>query len=256
MIPKIVHFIYFSSPEFPLYAYLAVKSAQMALRPDKILFYRGRNAPPLSGEWWERARSIMEVVTVEPPTEVFGRPLLHTAHQSDVFRIKVLIEKGGIYLDLDTICRRSFDSLLNYDCVMGHQTRDRAYGLCNAVMLARPGSEFLQLWLASYSSFRSSGLDEFWDEHSVRVPLRLAERILKNKSQTLHIEPQSSFFDPGFSWDDLKRLFEGTEQFPNSFCHHLWYNYSFSRYLKRLSPTVIRSVDTSYNILSRALLDT
>ena len=255
MIPKIVHFIYFSSPEFPLYAYLAVKSASVTLRPDKIFLYRGHNAPVLDGEWWERARNFVEVISVEPPATVFGRPLLHVAHRADVFRLKLLIEMGGIYLDLDTICRRSFDCLLNYECVMGHQTKDEGYGLCNAVMLARPGSIFLKSWLDEYSSFRSSGLDQYWDEHSVRLPLKLAVTILKSDPRRLRIEPQLSFFDPGFNVDGLRRLFEDNETFPDAFCHHLWYSYSNNRYLKRLSPAVIRTVDTSYNILSRPLLD-
>jgi Glycosyltransferase sugar-binding region containing DXD motif len=255
MIPKIVHFIYFSSPEFPLYGYLAVKSAKKFLKPEKILFYRAHNAPQLAGEWWERARDVIDVITVEPPSNVFGHPLLHVAHQADVFRLQILAEMGGIYLDLDTICRRSFDCLLGHDCVMGHQTKDEAYGLCNAVILARPGSAFLRMWLAEYKSFRSTGLDKYWDEHSVRIPFRLAKEIKRDNPQSLRIEPQASFFDPGFSLTELRRLFEQTEDFPHAYCHHLWSGFSNDRYLKRLSPPVIRAVDTSYNMLSRTLLD-
>ena len=183
MIPKTVHFIYFSSPEFPLYVHLAVKSAQVALRPDRILFYRGRNDPELSGEWWDKSKGMIELVRVEPPIEIFGRPLRHPAHQADVFRLKVLIATGGIYLDIDTICRRSFDELLDFDCVMGHQSKDGTYGFCNAVMLAQPGSQFLRAWLETYSSFRSSGRDEYWDEHSVRIPLEIVQDAEKGLSK-------------------------------------------------------------------------
>jgi len=145
--------------------------------------------------------------------------------------------------------------LLNHNCVLGHQTKDAAYGLCNAVMLACPGSEFLQSWLNQYVSFRSLGADEYWDEHSVQLPLKLAASTLEKNPDSLWIEPQTSFFDPGLTLGELRRLFEYNETFPKAFCHHLWYGFSSNRYLKRLSPAVIRTVDTSYNILARQLLD-
>jgi hypothetical protein len=43
-------------------------------------------------------------------------------------------------------------------------------------MLSEPGSPFIELWLDSYKTFRSKGKDEFWVEHSVKVPFELAEQ--------------------------------------------------------------------------------
>lgn len=261
MIPNIVHLIFYNEPPrtqpFALYHFLAVESALRWLRPNSLRFYTN-NAP--HGPFWERLQGRIEVVRVEPPLEVFGRPLRHYAHRADVMRLDLLIEYGGIYLDLDTIVRRSFAPLLEHPAVMGLQKYpDGSCGLCNAVILSEARHPFLLEWRRSYQTFRSSGMDEFWDEHSVQIPLELAgigpfgDR--RRQRSDIEILPAESFFEPSYWPYDLKRLFERVEPFEASFAHHLWASFSADRYLDRLTPDVIRSVDTTYNLLARRLLD-
>jgi len=255
VIPKIVHFAYFYPSDFPLYGCLAVKSAQKYLTPDKIFLYRAANAPEIRGEWWQSAKGAVEIVKVRPPTHIYGCLLNHPAHQADVFRLQTLIEQGGIYLDLDTICCASFDRLLDQRCVLGHQTKDQSYGLCNAAILAERQSAFLQLWLDGYKSFRSSGLDKYWDEHSVRLPLKLARSLKASDRAAVHIEPHTTFFAAGFQVKELTRLFETCEEFPKSVSHHLWASYSYKKYLARLSPKIMTQVPTTYNLLAGKVME-
>jgi len=119
---------------------------------------------------------------VELPDKIFGNQLNHYAHKCDVIRLEKIIERGGIYLDIDTICIKSFSDLLDTNhFVIGAQGSyndlDKVYGLCNAVMLSVPQSKFALKWYNSYKTFRSTGRDENWDEHSVLMPLRLYENI-------------------------------------------------------------------------------
>jgi mannosyltransferase OCH1-like enzyme len=53
------------------------------------------------GEWWSETKDLVELVLVEPPTEIFGKPITQPAHKSDVIRLQVLIENGGIYVDTE-----------------------------------------------------------------------------------------------------------------------------------------------------------
>lgn len=255
MIPKIVHFAYFYPRHFPLYGCLAVKSAQKFLRPEQIFVYRAASAPELEGEWWEKAKDAVTIIKVQPPTEIWGNPLNHPAHQADVFRLRTLLEQGGIYLDFDTMCCRAFDHLLEHKCVLGHQTPDEGYGLCNAAILAEKQSGFLQIWLEQYRSFRSTGADEFWDEHSVRLPLQLARNLQGADRGLLHTEPHTTFFNPGMRDEELAQLFEQRVDFPKSLSHHLWAGFSYKRYLSRLHPEHILQVDTTYNLLARQVID-
>jgi len=137
----------------------------------------------------ERSKSLVTYVKQNPSEEIFGNKLYHVAHKADVLRLKILIEHGGIYLDLDTICKKPFTAFLNHKFVIGKQGRWRKMGLCNAVMMSEKSSEFAKIWLDAYKTFRSKGKDEYWGEHSVKVPLDLA----KQYPHLLHIEPYDSF---------------------------------------------------------------
>ena len=55
--------------------------------------------------------------------------------------------------------------------------------------------------------FRSKGGDEYWDEHSVQVPGRLAKQFPREVT----ILPYYAFFWPTFSSDDLAKLFASPE---------------------------------------------
>lgn len=85
---------------------------------------------------------------------------------------------GGVYLDIDTFIIRPFAplSLYSYDTVLGMEARILNFfrgpksddemdpkGLCNAVIISRPNSVFIQRWLESYEAFD----ERKWTEHSV-----------------------------------------------------------------------------------------
>lgn len=259
MIPRIVHFCYFglepTAEDFPLVYYLAIRSAAEKVQPTTIFFH---NAQEPKGKYWEAAKPYLTCISCQAPKEIFGRPLLHYAHQADVVRLQILIETGGIYLDIDTICLQSFDRLLQHPCVMGIQNRldGTPHGLCNAVMLSQPRNSFLMEWLDTYRQFCSKGRDKFWDEHSVKMPARLARMNAKNVSERgdLHIEPAESFFTPGWQEQEQKRLFDNVEEFPKAYCYHLAETKSFKQYLQSLTEATIHSLDTTYNLAARPFL--
>ena len=89
---------------FNIIRYLTIKSAHDVNKPDNIFFYY-KHKP--YGEWWDRALDYITPVEIEPPTEIFGNPVNHFAHQADVIRLQLLIEEGGIYLDSDVLCNKS-----------------------------------------------------------------------------------------------------------------------------------------------------
>ena len=82
---------------------------------------------------------------VELPREIFGRKIKKFQHMADIIRLRKLIQKGGIYLDLDVVSVRPFKQLYKYKCVMGIQAPNTKYkGLCNAVILSEPNSVFFK----------------------------------------------------------------------------------------------------------------
>jgi hypothetical protein len=253
MVPDTVHFIFglredFGGKPFSFLHYLAVRSAAEVHRPSRILFHH-RYRP--SGEWWDKSLPYLTPVAVEPPSEVFGRKLRHYAHQADVLRLEILLREGGVYLDMDVLSLRSFRPLYPRGFVMGRQYDGRwgkgRPGLCNAVMLAEPEHPFVRKWHESYRSFRSWGKDYFWDEHSVKLPLRMA----RENPSLIHVEEEGTFFYPGVKepevlWSDRPA------DFGRAWCVHLWEStFWWDRYLKKLDPAFLRESPVNFARLFR-----
>ena len=62
--------------------------------------------------------------------------------------LQVLLEYGGIYLDLDVLITRPFDELRRqYPCTIGREQETKA---CGSVIVCSRHSPFLLLWINSY----------------------------------------------------------------------------------------------------------
>jgi len=221
VIPLQFHFIFGLKPDFggkpfSFVHYMAIKSA-LSVHPGAKAFFYYEHEP--QGIYWEVARPYLETVRIKAPKEIFGRPLLHVAHQTDLLRLQILQDKGGIYLDMDTITTRGFASLLSHSCVMarqGYGETDR--GMCNAVILSEPRHPFIAAWIEEFRHFRSTGTDEYWDEHAVVIPQRLMET---GRYGVTVLEPEA-FFIPSYDTFGIADMFIDDREFPASLCHHLW----------------------------------
>lgn len=255
MIPNIIHFIFglvddFGKKPFSIIHYLAIKSADEINKPDNIYLYY--NFLP-TGYWWDRVinEDLIELVSIDNFSDIFGNKLRHYAHKADVLRLMILIEYGGIYLDIDTICLKPLNPFLSNNCSMGEEECNGVkYGLCNAVIIAEKNSLFLKYWLATYKYFRSKGHDKYWGEHSIIVPFRIS-KLFPN---LINVLPSSYFFYPSYSERDLRLLFKYNISIDNSFVIHLWENVSYDAYLQYLNEENIKELDTTYNIAARSFL--
>lgn len=182
MIPNIVHFVYVGGRPFSFIHFLAVYTAWKVNQPDLIYFHH-TELP--SGHWWEKARPFLALHRVEPVTEIYGNPVEYPAHKADVIRLAMLERFGGIYLDLDVISINPLAPLRAHDFVMGIEP---GTGLCNAVILARPGALFLQRWRSHYRTFDARR----WNYHSVVLPWKLA----RNFPDDIHVADKYAFFYP------------------------------------------------------------
>lgn len=252
-IPNIIFFVYGMKKQtesFELYKYIAIESANQVNHPDRILFYY--HYEPF-GKWWQKAKEIITPIKIPLPTEINGIQLNHYAHMADLVRITKMVEHGGIYLDIDTICVRPFADLLCNDFVMGLQGDN--YGLCNATMMGKPNSHFAKKWLDTYQNFRSKGRDEYWDEHSVIIPYYLSKKY----SEDITILESNQFFYP--LWNDIKECLFSEEPnqeaysniVKNSYSIHLWETFSQEE-LKSVTEENIHKENTLYNILARKFL--
>jgi Glycosyltransferase sugar-binding region containing DXD motif len=279
MIPNILHFVFgmaadFGGMPFSLVHYLSIKSAVIVNRPD-IVYFHYQYEP--EGEWWLKAKELVTLKKITAPKNFLGNELCHVAHKADVVRLQVLKETGGIYLDLDTISIRPLTDLLEYSFAIGQELK-AAYtpknfrqrvkntfykqfgmekditaestGLCNAVLLSEKNGHFVNKWLDAYKTFRSQGRDKYWNEHSVQVPLKLAEDYPESITKISH----TAFYYPLYDERGLRSMFEEVNEFPEAYLYHLWESFSWDKYLSRLTPEEIKIKDTTYNLIARQFL--
>jgi hypothetical protein len=279
MIPNILHFVFgmaadFGGKPFSLVHYLAIKSAVELNRPTAVYFHYQYEP---AGAYWQRAKDLVIVNKVSAPDFFMGRPLYHVAHKADVIRLLMLREMGGIYLDLDTISVKPLTDFLNCSFAIGEELKIPAVpknwrqkirytirrragvtdsdesgitGLCNAVLLSEKNSSFVNLWIDEYQSFRSKGRDKFWNEHSVKVPEKLASLF---PAIVTKLNP-STFYYPLYDKAGLQSMFEDSIEFPGAYLHHLWESFSWNPYLARLSEVEIKNHDSTYNLIARKYL--
>ena len=223
-IPNIIHFVFGlkeQDEEFFFTYYLAVYSAWVMNKPDKIYFYY--HYKPY-GKWFNELKNIPNIIFeyVDIPTHIGRKPLKKVAHKADIIRMNKLIERGGVYMDIDTISAKSYHHLLNNEVVLG---KEGNYGICNAIMMTIPNSRFFKLWMDQYEEeFISDG----WAEASVIFPKKLYEKY----PDLISLQEQDVFFYPGPTETD--KIFKYKYDIsPNLVTLQLWETFTIN-YLRNI----------------------
>ena len=225
-IPNICHFVFGfkeQTEEFLFCFYIAIYSAYIINNPDKIFFYY-HNEP--FGKWWKETKKIPNIILekIEIPRYIGSKEIILIPHKADWARMNILFNRGGIYLDIDTICVKPWKHLLNNDVVLGKQTGH--IGICNAIMFTKPKTAFFKLWLDEYEKwFNPYG----WNESSIDLPYYLS----KNNKHLLNLKEADLFFLP--SWNETHKIFQENSEIPNSLITlHLWEKFGF-KYMKNIN---------------------
>ena len=269
-IPRHYHFVFGLRPQtqsFHIVHYLCLQSCLEVNQPETVVFhYRHEPWGPL----WEQIRPRLSLRPWQGDTPELAYSLSGTdqatpfryAHEADFIRLEILEREGGVYADMDSIFVRPMpDSLFAYPCVMGHEAVDRraepdAQGsLCNALIMAEAGSEFIRTWRKKMSA----SFDGSWSRHSTFLPYELSRQF----PDLIHVEPKDSFFHLDWTREGIRRLFEEDVALPpTAYSLHLWAHLWWSRtrldfshfHEGRLTPAYFHHAQTTYSKLARAFL--
>lgn len=250
MIPNRLHYVHLSNDgrQWQIHHHLSVKSAYVRGGFDKISIWVDKEP---EGKWWEKTKPLVELNFIEPPKEIFGKSITQPAHKSDVIRLQVLLEYGGVYVDTDTIFVKSFKPLLNNKFVLGQQNINGSEGLCPAVILSEVNSTFGQHWLAGFKDSFGGGPpgSTTWCTHSVQYPLWLSKQI----PEEITILNHETFFWPLYHQNHIEWMFIEEHQFTNAYSHHLWES-SGKIYLKEMTEEKIKTQNTTFTQITKDLL--
>ena len=217
-IPNIIHFIYLNreiKTPFLFVHYLSILSAKLVNNPEKIYFYYHAE---LYGEWWDRIKPFLTLEKIDLPTTIGHKAITKYEHMADVTKLNKLIERGGVYFDIDTISYRPYKDLLDNDSVLCWERYPNM--ICNAVIFAKPNSDFLKMWLQQYPAhFVTDG----WSEASVFLPASLYKWCVQNDYMAaVKVLDSDYFFQP--THYDWKKIFEfpGIDIPDHLITLHLW----------------------------------
>ncbi len=210
---NICHFVFGLKQQtmpFLFVYYVAVYSAHIINNPDVIYFYY--HYEPY-GTWWDKLKLIpnIKLEKIDIPTHIGIKPILKTAHRADWVRMNILYNKGGVYLDIDTICVKPWKDLLKEKVVLAKETLG---GVGNSIMFTEPKSDFFKLWLNNYENhFKANG----WRESSIVLP----EKLAKAFPNLITLKEPDVFFIP--SYTQINDIFVNNKEIPkNLISLHLW----------------------------------
>ncbi|KAL1527708.1 hypothetical protein AB1Y20_009093 [Prymnesium parvum] len=267
--PRLLHLIFgltrdFGGKPFGLVHHLVIKAAAHYYRPASIFFYHVYEP---SGEWWEKSRPLLSLRQVSPPTTIHGRTVRKFQHQADVLRLELLLQFGGLYIDMDVLLLHPLDDLIEpqaisssahassspprgSELVLAHEGVGGTIGLGNAWMLAKRNATMLRLWYEKYRDFS----DRIWNEFSVRLPSRIAAEHSLGVDQLGVLEYDSLYWPPWNAWG-LAQLYRTPRcMLEHARAVHLWETKMWRALLGGLTPSRVEKQDSCFLRLAAAVL--
>ena len=217
---------------------LAVLSAYRHIKPDAIYFHTN-NTP--TGEYWDLLNKLtnLKVLNRTLPEKVYGvktKKAVYETSDSNLDRVLLLQEYGGIYLDMDVMVVKSFDDLRKNQCTLGLEKEGT---VCGGIIICAKDSTFLALWV---NYFLDDHRPDKWAYNSGKIPSMLAKRY----PHLVHIE-KHSLHRP--NWQELNKIWGSDKHdWRNNYAIHTWIRLS-----KKAKPTPenIKRMNSTYGEIAR-----
>lgn len=206
MIPKIIHFCWFSGDKYPELIENCINSWKRILPDYEFVLWDAERIKSCSNLWLEQ--------TLEKRKYAFG---------ADYVRFYALYHYGGVYLDADVEVLKSFNSLLDQNQFLGEEASG---DIESAVLGTEKGTEWIKECLDHYAD-RAFVLPD--GKFDMRPVPGLIGRVLKNHEK-ITVLP-FTYFSPKSSHTQKISLKSHT------FCiHHFdnsWIDKGLSFYIKK-----------------------
>lgn len=237
LVPNILHYIWLGKGKFEFIFFVSIFSGYKKQHPCLIFLYY--DTLP-SGKWWNLLLlyvSNIIPVSVNPPSKIGNRKIVFLEHKSDILRLQILREYGGIYLDTDQLLLTSLDKFRDRECTMG--VASDGY-LGSAVIIASKNSAFIKKWMDSYSAYKPNS----WGQNSVIMATKLA----KQNPNLIHLERHYCSFYPYPTY-----LFKQNYKWSHSYGLHI-YKPGREKQLKQLNFSSIRKLNNTLGAAFRFVL--
>ncbi|OWF40609.1 hypothetical protein KP79_PYT04486 [Mizuhopecten yessoensis] len=236
-VPNLAHYIWFNIKTMSFYHFLSFMSVHLFQAPCVILVHGHLPGGPY---WRYLVRVVPNIIHVatNPPSTFNGKSIVSMEHKSDLVRLFVLKEYGGIYFDIDSVLLRSLDSIRNHSVTMSLEYWSN---LSNGLILAEPDAKFTRMWISKYREYTYD--PEFYFEYSLFVPTKIARLHPK----WIHVE-HMTFCSP--NGENRNQIFEGNYDWGKNFALHLYIRF----YKKEHSCADVRKLNTTIGAVARFVI--
>ena len=198
-IPNIVHYIYGlkeQDKEFPFLFYYGILSNVLINQPIKIFFHY-KYLP--FGYWWNKIKGYLTLNYIDFDNLKFNNIKVdHYAHKSDYIRLLYIYKYGGIYYDIDTLCVKNHEYLLNNELVLGIQEKykNEIDLIGNAVIMAKKENKFIKNIIDNYPEKFNN--DE-WTSASLFLPTKLYNDLDQEEKKNIKLLNKYHFYYPNYN---------------------------------------------------------
>ncbi len=160
IIPNIVHFINLNQTVISFHQFISILSVWLNHVP-KLIYIHCDNCN-FKGKYWtalmnmNELKKIIKLHELPQKNKIFNTNIKWIHHRSDVLRLEVLMNYGGIYLDNDMIIVNSLKHYLHYEAVVSI-IYENVIG--NQIFIAHRNARILR---AFYDQYRTKFDPENW----------------------------------------------------------------------------------------------
>ncbi|KAF7493505.1 hypothetical protein SSS_03155 [Sarcoptes scabiei] len=210
IVPNLIHYIQLENPFMDFITMISILSVVRNHRPSLLLIHTDRNR--LRGKYWEQIKILNSSETssvmgriflrkIKRPKRIFHRKLSSIYHASDIARIRILQQYGGIYLDNDVFVVNSLDRYRKFEIAIGWPYNQNIgmfhlkqiifqsssiqldLNLGTQIIVCHRNARFLKLWIESYHQYRP----DRWYFNAGELP---TQTILKQNPSLVHRVPE------------------------------------------------------------------
>ena len=224
-IPNVIHYIYGlkeQNEEFPFLYYYGILSNVLINQPIQIFFHY-QYIP--YGYWWDKIKNYLTLNYVNYSNLEFNNiKVKHYAHKSDYLRLLILYNYGGIYYDIDTLCVKNHNHLLEHNIVFGIQEKfkNEKNLIGNAVIYSKKNNFFLKLLIDNYPKYFDNN---DWTKASLFMITELYNSLSKSEQEKIKLLNKEHFYYPNYNENYL--IYEIDKDINDEvITYHYCYNYS------------------------------
>ena len=187
-IPKVIHMIWFGNGIYPENTKKCLESWKKNCPDYQIVLWNEDNCDLNENNYVREAASVQKWAFV-----------------SDYFRLKILYEYGGVYIDTDVEILKPIDEILNYKHVV------TGYATANMISSGFIAAERKNIWIKSL-------LDYYNDRHFIRedgsFDIKINNLIISQLSKELGLKLGESFCEYGNVTLMPRRFFQPYTSYP------------------------------------------